>query len=142
MSDPQEPRQPANLSEALRLLDAQDPRQRALSAKTLGRQGEDARPAVPHLVARLEDPDPMVRSVAAAALGRIGAAEAVAPLTRALTDPLVPVRFWVAEALGQIGVPDAAALAALTRLAAEPEAHVRAAALRALVALRPPGPRS
>lgn len=139
MIDPQEPRQPENLSEALRLLDAQDPRQRALAAKTLGRQGEDARPAVSSLVARLEDPDPMVRSMAAAALGRIGAAEAVPPLTRALNDPLAPVRFWVAEALGRIGVPDAAALAALARVAAEPEVHARTAALRALAALeRPP----
>lgn len=130
-----EPVEPESLSAARAALRADDPRQRVLAAKALGRQGPAVAEALPDLLAALSDPDPMVRSMAASALGRIGAPAAADGLLAALSDPLVPVRFWAAEALGRLGVRRPDVLAALARLAEEPEPHVRAAAQRARAAL-------
>jgi HEAT repeat protein len=132
-----EPGEPQDLPSALRALAADDPRQRTLAAKALGRQGSAVRSAAPALVNALADPDPMVRSMAASALGKIGAVESAEALVRALADPVVPVRFWAADALGRLRTAPPGAHAALERLVAEGEPHVRAAALRALAALPP-----
>lgn len=132
--------EPEDLSTALSWLRDADPRKRVLAAKALGRQGPSVAEAVPALLTTLVDPDPMVRSMAASALGRIGHASAVGPLQACLADPLVPVRFWAAEALGRIGVSAPGLREALERMAREEEAHVRAAAQRALVRLPAPGP--
>lgn len=131
--------EPEDLPSALRALASEDPRQRTLAAKALGRQGPAVRAAAPHLVLALRDADPMVRSMAASALGKIGATESAAALVQALADPVVPVRFWAADALGRLRVAPAGARAALERLVAEGEPHVKAAALRALAGM-PPGP--
>lgn len=137
MSPEATPAEPEDLPSALRALAADDPRLRTLAAKALGRQGPSVRSAAPALVAALQDPDPMVRSMAASALGKIGAVESADALVRALSDPVVPVRFWAADALGRLGAAPPGARAALERLVAEGEPHVKAAALRALAALGP-----
>jgi HEAT repeat protein len=134
-----DPAEPEDLPSALRALASEDPRQRTLAAKALGRQGPAVRSAALHLVHALGDVDPMVRSMAASALGKIGATEAADALVKALADPVVPVRFWAADALGRLGVAPSGARAALERLVAEGEAHVKAAALRALAVLPPSG---
>ena len=62
-------------------------------------------------VAALEDQDPLVRRLAAHALGDIGdeAREAVTALSSKLSDPKRFVRVWAASAMGKIqpGVDDA-----------------------------------
>jgi HEAT repeat protein len=137
VSPTSEPQEPDDLPSALAALASEDPRARTLAAKARGRQGPDVQSAVPQLVRALADPDPMVRSMCASALGKIGAPEAAPALVAALADAVVPVRFWAAEALGRLAVDAPGAREALARLAAEPEPHVRAAAARALAALRP-----
>lgn len=132
--------EPEDLSTALAWLGDEDPRKRVLAAKALGRQGPSVAAAVPALLGTLGDPDPMVRSMVASALGRIGHASAVGPLQARLADPLVPVRFWVVEALGRIGVSSPGLRETLQRMAREEEAHVRAAAQRALARLPAPTP--
>ncbi len=124
--------EPQDLSTALAWLAADDVRQRTLAAKALGRQGPSVAQAVPALLRAIGDPDPMVRSMVASALGKIGRVEALPALLACLADPVVPVRFWAAQALGQIGAPAPGVREALARLAREDEAHVRAAAARAL----------
>ena len=61
----------------------------------------------PDLVALLFDLDPSVRSRAALAIGRVGMAEGVKPLTIALSDSESSVRAQAAFALGLIGRADA-----------------------------------
>jgi HEAT repeat protein len=126
---------PGDLATALSWLEDEDPRRRTLAAKTLGRQGPDVASAVPALAKALADPDPMVRSMAASALGRIGSAEAALPLLESLRDPSVPVRFWAVEALARLGAGTPGLRSELERLVREDEAHVKAAAQRALARL-------
>ncbi len=124
--------EPGDLSTALAWLTAEDARQRTLAAKALGRQGPAVAEAVPDLLRVIGDPDPMVRSMVASALGKIGRVEALPALLACLSDPVVPVRFWAAQALGQIGAAGPGVREALARVAREDEVHVRAAAVRAL----------
>ncbi|MGD9738836.1 MAG: HEAT repeat domain-containing protein [Bauldia sp.] len=63
--------------------------------------------ALPHLVARLDDPRPQIRHDAAHALGKIALPAAVDPLIALLLDPEVTVVAKAAYALGQIGDPRA-----------------------------------
>ncbi len=59
--------------------------------------------AVPHLLARLDDPNEHVRAVAASALGHLRAAATVTQVARLIDDPSELVRLSVAEALGEMG---------------------------------------
>jgi HEAT repeat protein len=61
---------------------------------------------VPLLVRALQDPDENVRAVAAAALGRLQAFEALPMLVRAAHDPSEWVRLSLVEALGHVCGPD------------------------------------
>jgi HEAT repeat protein len=88
------------------------------------------------LVPLLDDPDIDVRREAARGLGRLGSAEALAPLRRALRDPNSFVRRWAADALGQLRDP--AARDDLRAALADPTALVAQAAGRALGALGEP----
>lgn len=80
--------------------------------------GPEASGAVPALSGALEDPDPLVRCLAAAALGKIGpAAHAAVPhLIEVLGDDMPPLGFWAADALGRIGEGTEAVRAALSRV--------------------------
>lgn len=101
----------------------------------LGRDGDLA--FVPLLIARLGDPDPGVRLLAARALGQItGEHEGTAALILALHDDDPGVRAAACRGLGQLG----AAEAAPALLVASRDVHpsVRAAAVQALVTLDNP----
>ncbi len=106
-------------------------RERAAQVHALG---EDRDPqAIAHLLAALEDPDGNVRRLAASALGKLRAAEAVPVLLRMLAAETLPqVRQYAVKALGRIG--DARANTTLARIAADPaeKDYVRAAARHAL----------
>jgi HEAT repeat protein len=69
-------------------LTAQAPQTRNAAAYAIGGLGPAAKPAVPALIAALEDPEPVVRFPVCIALREIGpeAAEAVPALTKALDD--------------------------------------------------------
>lgn len=81
------------------------------------------------------DPDPLVRSRAADALGGIEGAAAIAALTRARADEAASVRIRVLMALRRLEGP--AAVGSLRdALVADPDASVRRAAARAIGTLR------
>ncbi|MFM8979066.1 MAG: HEAT repeat domain-containing protein [Planctomycetia bacterium] len=127
--------EPTSLSEARAFLRDQAPRKRMRAATALGRQGPQVAAAVPQLCSALEDADPMVRSMVASALGRIGHGDAVAPLLARLADPVLPVRFWAVEALGRIGQPAPGLRESLDALARGSDLHLSAAARKALARL-------
>ncbi len=94
-----------------------------------------ARDAVPHLIARLKDPNPSVRRAAAGDLGQIGAEakDAVPHLVDLLLkDPDKGVRRAAASSLGQIGPAAKDAVPHLVELLKDPDADVRRAAAGAL----------
>ncbi len=64
--------------------------------------------SVEQLIKELNDPNEIVRSSAAGALGHRKATKAVVPLIRALKDPHVYVRHGAAWALGEIKAETAA----------------------------------
>uniref|UniRef100_A0A7C4QNT0 HEAT repeat domain-containing protein n=1 Tax=Schlesneria paludicola TaxID=360056 RepID=A0A7C4QNT0_9PLAN len=103
------------------------------AARTLGKIGPDAAPAVATLVEHLTDDDPLVREHAAEALGDIGpaAVDAVPALVAALRDPQTRVRRDAVRSLGQIGPVAREAEPAVRRLLADKEAMVRTAAATA-----------
>jgi HEAT repeat protein len=96
-----------------------------------------ALPAVPWLLARLDDPQGDVRSRAAHALGAIGVVEAAPALRAALTDPDWPVRAMAAKALGRIR--DLDAIPPLCAALRDREWWVRANAAEALKLAGPKG---
>jgi len=82
---------------------------RARAADDLGHLGAKAAPAVPALMAALNDRSARVRASASLALGNIGAAhDSVVPLlTKALKDRSEDVRYAAALALSRIDTPEA-----------------------------------
>ncbi len=77
-------------------LRAGDPVQRAEAARKLAESGAMA---VPYLRTALGDPDPLVRSEAARALGRVGEPSSLAALAARLQDPDPDVRLAVSNAM-------------------------------------------
>jgi quinoprotein glucose dehydrogenase len=109
------------------LLDDSEAEVRAQAAKLLG----DRRAGLHPLLARLEDPSPRVRFMAAIALGKLGKREAFGPLVAMLRrndDADAFLRH--AGVMGLSGIGDVAGLQALSKDAS------RAARLAALLALR------
>lgn len=84
----------------------------------------------------LGDDSYKVRLTAALALGKLGDASAVAPLSKALADSHRLVRGTAAESLGRLGNP-AAAAALKSLLVKESDPFVRGKAEKALAALGP-----
>jgi HEAT repeat protein len=133
---PEYPPIPAGASDAMKaqmetLAHASEPLERAHAAALLGRD-EQAKLAVPHLLAALTDPDRTVRADAAQALGQIGDPQAVAPLIAIIEDRDEDwgVRTKAAEALGKLR--DRRATGPLVAALADMVSHVR---LMAAVAL-------
>jgi DNA-binding transcriptional MerR regulator len=147
---------------AVQRLDDPDPDLRCLMARLLAKLRDPA--AVPALIARLADPVPRVVDTAVNALGRIGSADAIAPLAGLLGDerldglnliealagfgsdavPAVTGRLvshepatrqQAAEVLGRLASFDA--VPALTAALGDDEEPVRLAALLALGELGP-----
>jgi cyclophilin family peptidyl-prolyl cis-trans isomerase/HEAT repeat protein len=92
-----------------------------------------APPPPSDLIRLLGDSEARVRRRAALALGRVGLAEAVEPLTRLLEDEEFEVRQMAAFSLGLLGDP--AARPALTRALVDPEPIVQGRAAEALGAI-------
>ena len=89
-----------------------------------------APPPAGDLVTLIADADPRIRRRAAIAIGRVGLAEGVVPLTGLLSDSDVEVKQAAAFALGLIG--DASAAAPLAQALADPAPMVRGRAAEAL----------
>ena len=117
---------------------------RAVSAVMLSQLGAAAEPALPALIASLEDLTPGVRAGAMQALGKLGpkAAPAVPSLVRRLKEePLEEMFVWnVARALGQIGPPANEAVPTLLQMAKETKGYNRSWLLGAVVAIDPQNP--
>ncbi|HYG60037.1 MAG TPA: HEAT repeat domain-containing protein [Symbiobacteriaceae bacterium] len=94
--------------------------------------------AVPTLAMLLvSDPDPIIRTRAAAALGRLDGMAAIQALEQATLQDTSPiVRLTAADALGRLGGP--AAEAALLSALRDPDTGVRITAVRSLALLRTP----
>lgn len=95
--------------------------------------------AVPGLVEMLGNPDPKLRSRAAATLWGLGpsAAGAVGALAKALADPVVEVRRSAATALSGIGAEAAPAVPALRTALKDSDNDVRQFSAKALGAIGP-----
>jgi phycocyanobilin lyase alpha subunit len=118
------------------------------AARALGKLGATAVPAVPDLLATLEDDDHGLREAAARALGELRAVEAVDPLCRRLasgpavagaqqpgTPRLQEPCEALLEALGEIGLADAPVLAVIEPFVQHERPLIRSAACRALLQL-------
>ncbi len=107
------------------------------AAATSGRRGAvtpAATPPVPDLLAALSDHDPRVRRRAALAVGRVGLADGIVPLTQVLSSDSDPeVREMAAFALGLIG--EGAATDALTLALKDQSPLVQGRAAEALAAV-------
>lgn len=101
------------------------------AARALAEVGQDG--ALPPLLRALSDPDPDVRACAALALGRVGEGVAVPALAARLTDESAFVAGIAADALSMIGEE---AVEALVEKLADPSAHARLLAVRALGRIR------
>lgn len=135
----------AAVSELLAALRGSDMQARLRAGRVLKRITDPQ--AVMLLLPALEDEQTQVRSVAAAALGTIGAhhgereheaviGHAVPPLLHALHDPQIPVRMAAARALGQIGDPRAFSPLVDALHDASPHVRARVAAALGEIALR------
>ena len=118
------------------------------AARALGKLGRTAEPAIPDLLATLEDDDHGLREAAARALGDLRAVAAVpALMARLASGPAVAGAQQpgtprlkepcdaLLEALGQIGQADAAVLAVISPFVAHERPLIRSAACRALLQL-------
>jgi HEAT repeat protein len=104
------------------------------AARTLGRMGAAARPAVPALVAAARDPCQSNRRHALDALRAVGdlPAEVVPALVERLSDPIPNVRRRAVGILKDMGVRAAPAAVPLTVALDDPNSYVVLAALDAL----------
>ena len=96
-------------------------------------------PALPTLVAALDDPNPKVRDWSARAIGTLGVdgREAAPQLVRLLQDPDRSVRDSAGRSLVGIGAADKTAIAALAARLREPDFQGRLEAAKALAQLGP-----
>jgi hypothetical protein len=118
---------PRNLEASVRDIASARPDVRAAAVADLVRhaRGDDAvrERAMPLLIERLQDPQPIVRSAVAVGLGDLRAKEAVTALLVAVEDEDAQVRQMALNALGEIG--DARALPRLRRGLKDPRPEVR-----------------
>jgi HEAT repeat protein len=100
------------------------------AARALGQL--DARDAIPQLRRALEDPDPPVRFVAAAALSRLGDQAGAAQLTQMENSPVADIRMMAAEVAAP-GNPSGAWVAAATAALQDPDPMARLGAAELLM---------
>jgi HEAT repeat protein len=124
-------------------LSSDDPVVRREALRSIGKLKEraplESTEVLPLLVARMRDPDPGIRTVAATYLGIIheGGTDAVRALIGGLQDPAVEVRLASATALGSFGDDAEPALPALRKAAGDADAEVAREAGVTLVKLQP-----
>jgi cyclophilin family peptidyl-prolyl cis-trans isomerase/HEAT repeat protein len=109
------------------LRDPNPPPPAILAPATRNRPAVVAPPAPSDLLVLLRDPEARVRRRAALAAGRVGLAEAVAPLSSLLADPDPEVRLMAAFALGLVGDRTARGALAGALKDADPRVQGRAA---------------
>jgi HEAT repeat protein len=130
---------PADL---VRALADPSPALRADAARGLRERREPLpEPAIPLLVALLEESDPRVEVAARTALV-VGGARVVGPLAEALRSDSVALRIGAAKALGEMGPAAVEALDALLRALQDPECRVRTEAVRAVFTVGGANPRT
>ena len=117
------------------MLDALKSNDRAVRDKTYDSLIAVGQPAVPALLARLDDPDPAMREYAAAVLGNIGDDRAVAPLMEMLKGGKTP-RYIYAWALGKLKAE--AAIDPLLAALGEKNEALQKEATRALIGIGQP----
>lgn len=110
---------------------AADPDRRFWAVRALWANGSDT--AISELLALLNDPNEMVRSAAALALGEMRAETAIADLLTLLETDETSAGNHAADALAKIGTPAAEGLIALL---AHPQKLVRLRAAKALVPIK------
>jgi HEAT repeat protein/lysophospholipase L1-like esterase len=117
-----------------------EPAERAAAALQLGRRGVQARPAVPALIAALDDADGQVRWRAGEALAAMGAPaeDCLEGLAAIVARGDAPGRGEAAAALGRLGPAAAPAVAVLAEALRDNRADVRARAALALGSIGPP----
>jgi HEAT repeat protein len=117
-------------------LKSADPEVSGTASLEIVRLGE---PAVPALVALLQDPDPKMRTLAASTFWGMGAKarEAAPALGAALADPETGVRVKVAMALENMGAAAEAAIPDLVKALRDRDGQVRQWAARALGSIGP-----
>ncbi len=113
------------------LAHAADPDRRFWAVRALWANGSDA--AISELLALLNDPNEMVRSAAALALGEMRAETAITDLLTMLETDDTAAGNHAADALSKIGTPAAEGLIALL---AHPRKLVRLRAAKALVPIK------
>jgi HEAT repeat protein len=99
------PQQLEEAAEAVGMLRHRDPAFRMEAARMLAEIGT---PAAAALASSLADPDPLVRSETAQALGRIGSRDSLQPLAECLKDPDAGVRLAATTALRAVVTREAA----------------------------------
>ncbi len=113
------------------LVGASDPDRRFWAVRALWANGSDA--AISALAALLLDPDEMVRSAAALALGELHPESAISPLLKLTATDETAAGNHAADALAKIGTPAANGLIALLE---HPQAWVRRRAAKALIPIK------
>lgn len=116
------------------------PEHRAAAARWLGQLREDARSALPALIAAAQgDPQPRVRSAALFAVAQVAAGEAALPvLIQGLDDQDAAVRLVAAARLRQMDEAAAPAAEVLAEHLADPDPRVSQASAEALLRIGPP----
>ncbi|HKB37557.1 MAG TPA: HEAT repeat domain-containing protein, partial [Gemmataceae bacterium] len=104
---------------------------RRWAAFALGEIGFKAAPAVPELIELLRDPSVITRTIAAAAVRRIGP-DTLSPLVSALKDDEAHLRRQVASLLGGYSEQADLLLPVLHEASADPDPDVRESVARAL----------
>lgn len=118
-------------AERTALLNGSNSNARVEAILALGDLGDEAKSALPTMLALLKDNAPDVRFFGAMALGKVGAA-AVPGVTGLLHDTNSLVRAAAAQALGRIGPKASQSLPELKPLIQDKNAAVRAEAVQAL----------
>jgi HEAT repeat protein len=108
------------------------------SARACGQDAGSAAAALAYWTARLGDPDPAIRALAAGALGETRSMAAVTPLGRALDDPDPAVRLAALRGLARVGPLARAAAPAVRRLVQSGPPDLREEAERTLARLEGP----
>jgi HEAT repeat protein len=110
---------------------------RQLAVVAIGCVGPRAEPAVGFLISLLDDEDPVVRTVAVQALGKIRCADAVRPFLVILKNKQNPLRNEVVLALGSMGPKAESAVPALRQLVDDNDEDLRRSASTSLRQIDP-----